>query len=224
MDDSIIETCEASDSIAISFITARLAYKVSTIETKSDEGAARYAKGHFYRAAWKNSIIKSNTRRLSDPPPGLGQRPGPIHKQFLDDCKMKVFRNLRWQMRSLRIRAGWSHSRWLGRWASVSVPSVWNLGRSCWRPCEISVKNFNSSKTMRRTFKYLQRFYFVSKYTNQNLPISFPRKVGIYVPGLGELVIVVWPPIHNSNTHARTHTHIHTYTHTQTHTHTIVFL
>ena len=46
-----------------------------------------------------------------------------------------------------------------------------------------------------------------SKNRSPNLPISFPGIVGVYVPSLGELVIVVWPPIHNSHTHTNIQTH-----------------
>ena len=35
------------------------------------------------------------------------------------------------------------------------------------------------------------------KNRSPNLPISFPWIVGVYVPSLDELVIVLWPPIHN---------------------------
>ena len=44
------------------------------------------------------------------------------------------------------------------------------------------------------------------KNRSPNLPISFPGIVGVYVPSLGELVIVMWPPIHNLHTHKHIHT------------------
>ena len=42
-----------------------------------------------------------------------------------------------------------------------------------------------------------------------HLPISFLGIVGVYVPSLVELVIVVWPPIHDSHAHTHTHTYKH---------------
>ena len=44
-----------------------------------------------------------------------------------------------------------------------------------------------------------------------NLPLTFPGIVGVYVPSLGELVIVVLLPIHNLHTHKHIDTQLLSY-------------